>query len=165
MDATNDAAQDLCAGCGLCCEGSLFDHVPLLPEEPQGLRALGFTIEMQGDQAVFKLPCGFHTGTGCSVYEARPQTCRGFRCATLRALDSGAIDRDEAHRRTREAKGAVALLRAHLQEGESFLSLRRRSDVGPSTSPELKLALVLHNTMLDRYFRNPTPDADAPRAA
>lgn len=155
MSDAAGASQDLCVQCGICCGGSLFDHAELDPDEVARTRELGFAVEMQGDQAIFKLPCGFQQGAVCQMYPDRPRTCRAYTCETLRALDARTIDRPEADRRTSEAKTAIARLRTHMLPGESFRELRTRFGAAAAASKELGLALLLHDLALDRYFRRP----------
>jgi hypothetical protein len=137
----------------------LFDHAPIAPEEEAPLRSLGFAIMDAGGTRAFRQPCGHLRGTVCQVYEARPQTCRLYTCETLRALGRGDIDRAEADRRVRVTNSAVANARAHLAPGETFLQMKARFANDPSPTAEFRLAVVMWNMMMDRYFRRPDQHA------
>ncbi|PIE08004.1 MAG: hypothetical protein CSA74_04035 [Rhodobacterales bacterium] len=81
--AAPDAAEALCLGCGLCCDGSLFWAVELapgdeLPTEPPGGR--------------LPQPCPYYGIAGCTIYAARPAQCRAFRCRVLDAVAQGKRD-------------------------------------------------------------------------
>ena len=78
---TRAAAQALCLGCGLCCDGSLFWAV-----EVDGADALPEGGAPDGQLAQ---PCRFHAGGACSIYATRPHQCRAFACDVLRAVRDG----------------------------------------------------------------------------
>ena len=155
MSEAEDPAGDLCVKCGICCDGPLFDHAYLDPDEEARARALGFPVIEVGGQQAFPLPCVHLKGTACQIYEVRPRTCGLYTCETLRAVNRGDIDRAEADRRIVATKAAVTAIRAHLLPGETFLQMKRRFARDPAPSAEFRLAFVMWNMMLNRYFRRP----------
>jgi uncharacterized protein len=79
-------AQMDCTTCGACCRDNC---VPLSPEEQDRLAdKLGLlvgdfaeqfmTLDDDGEPAMEATPCRFLDGTRCSVYECRPDACRGY---------------------------------------------------------------------------------------
>jgi len=72
--------SELCRSCGACCSGAMFGFVPLVPGEMQieTRRKLKVFTEAGGDR--FKLPCPGLEAAVCTVYEDRPDVCRGYKC-------------------------------------------------------------------------------------
>lgn len=80
-------ASTLCCGCALCCDGTLFDRVPLgLGEQVP----LPVTTLPTGARHLAQ-PCAGLQGRACSCYEQRPRPCRGFKCLLLTALEAGEV--------------------------------------------------------------------------
>ena len=130
------------------------------------MRALGFPLDSSGGKEIFLHPCAHLSGTECRVYEHRPQSCRAFRCPTLNALERGEIERDEADRRVTAAKAEIASVQRHLAAGERVWTFRQRIAADPLAPPDVRLALMKFDIVMDRYFRagsdrvlvqNPTP--------
>ena len=94
MTSSEKASQELCQSCGLCCEGLLHSHGALMPHEVGEAAALGLDL-VEGAEPGFSLPCP-RFDRCCTIYEMRPNACRGFRCALLRRLDEGSVDLDDA---------------------------------------------------------------------
>lgn len=86
------------------------------------------------------LPCQFHEGGCCTVYEARPAACSTYRCELLRKLQAGGVTFDEAAAIVAEAKT--------LQD-----ELRTRGE--DRTSAAAILAAAALDVMLTRHFREP----------
>ncbi len=104
----------LCTACGACCDGTLFDEVPLEADEVAlGVR-LSLPIVPAGDAAAMPLPCPRLSGATCTVYDDRPSTCRTFRCGLLVALEADRVALDDA-------LGRVAALRAASGEVRALL--------------------------------------------
>ncbi|MBX3472647.1 MAG: YkgJ family cysteine cluster protein [Planctomycetes bacterium] len=108
------AASELCQRCGLCCDGSLFARAPLLPDEVAPLAARGLPATAAG----LPQPCAALEGTRCSIYAARPASCRRYTCLLQAALAEGEVDLDEA-------LAVVAEARARLAAGEAGEHLDR----------------------------------------
>jgi hypothetical protein len=81
-----DAASALCTRCGLCCDGTLFDSVPLRAGENTAGELAAVTA------TAFQQPCrALGSDKCCQQYQSRPLACRWFRCLLLTALESGEV--------------------------------------------------------------------------
>lgn len=78
----------LCLACGLCCDGTLFDRVPLVEAE---LPQLASVLQVAPGAHHARQPCPALDGMHCRVYEARPLTCRRFRCLLLEAHEADEV--------------------------------------------------------------------------
>jgi uncharacterized protein len=87
----------LCQHCGLCCDGTLFTHVPLRPTEVEPLRALGLPVKEREDGTPL-LPqrCEALRGRCCTAYPQRPEGCRRYHCQLFSALSEGEVSLSEA---------------------------------------------------------------------
>jgi hypothetical protein len=111
-ESTQAAAARLCADCGLCCNGGLFDRVNLQPaDRPRALAALGLRIKKK---SFFTQPCAALCGTRCTIYADRPARCRLFECRQYRDVAAGTITADAASARILEAKRQVAVVESLL---------------------------------------------------
>lgn len=118
-EEAEDPLTTLCRSCGLCCDGSLFTHVPLEPDEVEQVRALGIPIQHRrsGKKAIAQR-CPALEGKDCSVYKDRPKTCSDYRCLLADALVDGEVTLEEAQKKVRKAQRLVA-------EGHARRFLRR----------------------------------------
>lgn len=102
--------MSLCLACGFCCDGTLFDRVPLLEAE---VAALQGALKVVPGQHHGRQPCPALEGTACHVYGERPLTCRRFRCLLLEAHEAdevslaGAVEIVEATRAMRQRVAAL----------------------------------------------------------
>jgi hypothetical protein len=118
----------LCLACGLCCDGTLFTHVPLRRTEAAPLQALGLPVrEREDGTPVLPQRCAALDGRSCTAYAQRPEGCRRYQCNLATALSEGEVSLEEA---LAVVKGAQALL----------------ASTGPERSPEVE-------DYLDRHFR------------
>lgn len=95
----------VCQSCGLCCNGTLFKNGKLRPEEVETAKKNRLVVIEDGP--FFALPCPRFDAEArsCTVYEERPNTCRGFECRLLARYrtEGGPIEAPlEDVRRTRE---------------------------------------------------------------
>jgi len=112
--------SDLCTTCGLCCDGTLFDTVPLTEAEAAAFApAPGQAGSNRAAQ-----PCRFLQGTCCGIYNDRFKACRRFRCELLKKLDAGGISLGEASALVVEAKRWRG--EALAEDGDASLGFRRR---------------------------------------
>jgi len=90
--------------CGLCCDGTLFNHVDLTPEDDI-IALASFGIQILSDTAspAFKQCCAAYKNGSCSIYAERPHACRSFRCALLKRFEANKISQAEALKIIREA--------------------------------------------------------------
>ena len=112
MSAEESGAETtICAGCGLCCDGSLFSHV-IVVEEDRGTvaRAQLPVTELEGTP-IFRLPCAMLVNGLCSVYDGRPTTCQRYRCKLRKGVDKGELGEAEAYEKIASAKGMAKRLR------------------------------------------------------
>lgn len=79
-------AEELCASCGACCDGTLFRRTPVRPGEPLPGGGIATAPTMTSQ------PCPAHVAGRCTIYASRPQACRTYECEPLRAFRTGAID-------------------------------------------------------------------------
>lgn len=152
--------QDLCTGCAACCDGTMFSYVELEGDEAERLGHV-FAVASGPSGPVFHQPCPHSVGQRCQVYHDRPQTCRTFRCKTLKALRKGEVEAAEAFRRVTEMLRAREQIKPLLLEGETLNQARERRQAmaaDPALAAEhtaFLLRLTAFDLLLDRYFRNP----------
>jgi hypothetical protein len=148
----------LCQSCGLCCDGSLFSHVPLEPPEVEAVRALGLPVARIADGSLaMPLPCPALARRSCSLYGERPLGCRRFGCRLYAALDAGEIGLTAALAVVGEAHLLLAGLAARLpdrDEGGSVLERARFGDLCDEggLSAAARAARESVEAHLDRHF-------------
>ena len=99
----------LCRGCGLCCDGSLFTHVGLEPEEIEQLRALGIpTRTLRSGPEVLPQRCSALKGRDCQIYKDRPKSCAAYNCVLAESLLDGRVTLEEAEATVKKAQRLVA---------------------------------------------------------
>lgn len=158
----NDAQpnfSDICTACGLCCDGTLFGHALLEPDEIDAAVSSGFTLKEFSGTPGFSQPCQQLCGTRCGIYAARPKICHDYRCIMLNRIGAGKIEMDDALRHVAQVRTAVADLYAELLPGESIGKAKERmqkaieqaSDI--EASPRFRLMLGVVELLLDKYFR------------
>ncbi len=157
-----------CVGCGLCCDGTLYERARAERYEEERLVQCGLKVSNDSGQGYFGLPCHFFESGRCGIYDDRFTKCRTFRCKLLRGYQSGTISRSEAMEKVRHA---MALRSAVEAEEPSAVQVAERkslrSELGKTRRrPALLLKLMALDYYLDRHFRNKNPqvvqDASAP---
>ena len=88
--------SNLCLSCGLCCQGTLHDLVPLDDDELERAARLRLPLFESPLRLAFRLPCPRLEDRRCTVYAERPRTCATYTCAVLRAYGAGEIDEPTA---------------------------------------------------------------------
>ena len=145
--------QSLCTACGMCCDGTLFGHVRLAPEDVADAIDAGLAIVSVEGGSGFLQPCPQLGDGECAIYARRPGACRRYRCTTLIALEGVAIDRIVASRRVEAAKGALARLRQNRPD-QTLSAIRAEFGVsGIASDPGHLVALAALELILDRHFR------------
>lgn len=130
---TETRARDgftLCSRCALCCDGSLFGDVRLEAGEVETAQKLHLPLVTKETHLSFRQPCPkLRADATCSIYEERPQACRGFVCHTLSAYQAGEIDLPAAEARVRRLRAAAARVVASLPEGLAEQGLWRGAEM------------------------------------
>lgn len=159
-------APDLCRTCGLCCNGMLFDYVPVIDDEVDRLADLGFVVRRSADgSARFDHPCAKFCGE-CSIYEKRPRSCRSYRCELLRKFDAGEVSFETARRIVDEAIGFMGVAeghrgadKAHILPMESRRIFENWQSTAPNERTDAENHVVLEQLrvqrFLDLHFRRP----------
>jgi len=121
--------QSLCLSCGLCCDGTLFERVPLQPSDDRlPLKTAGIKIQRKNAENHFSQPCVAYRKNCCQVYADRPANCQRYRCKLLQRVEKGKISGREAERKIKRA----------LELKEAFEKEFRR--ILPQSSDELSLS-------------------------
>lgn len=142
----------LCQRCALCCDGALFDSVPLAGAEPGALRGRGLAV-LDGGLAQ---PCAALRDLRCAIYDDRPDACRRYRCMLLVALDAGEVSLPEAEDVVAEARARLAALAADLPGDGPVLARARALARDNHMSPETRALLDRAVAFLGRRFRGHT---------
>lgn len=87
----------LCQRCALCCDGSLFTHVPLRQAEVAAARRRGLDLLERPDGSTrLRQRCAALEGDRCAIYPERPDCCREYRCLLAAGLGEGEVSLEEA---------------------------------------------------------------------
>ena len=165
----NDAVDQLCPNCGLCCDSTLFADVELRAgDDARRLRKLGLTIAKKSPtKLAFAQPCAGFDGKLCRIYADRPKRCRLFECGLLKRVDSGELSANAALKKIAEARKRAEqvreLLRSLGQRDERMALTHRYAEAmsqpidmsdaaGAERHGELMLAVNDLMTRLQRDF-------------
>lgn len=170
MDRTSAEAGPsniLCASCGLCCNGVLFDWVPVADEEVAQIGRLGFDLAKEDGETRFSQPCPMFDGCRCTVYADRPARCRAYRCELLKKAEAGEVAFPDAMRLVVEAKALVDQVRPQTESKGQAGSLGKRwailfkewqSRPAAARMDEAESRFLLQmtalNRFLDKHFRH-----------
>jgi uncharacterized protein len=152
-DKRTDAAP--CVGCGLCCDGTIFERERTSADEVDRLRSEGLTVVEEGNNYYFQHPCRFADHGRCTIYETRFAVCRTFRCKVLKAYQKGEIELEEAKHRVNKALA----LKAEVTKEEPTAGVwQQRQEFRKSMQlskerPQLHLKMAALDFLLDRWFR------------
>jgi hypothetical protein len=158
--------SELCVGCGMCCDGTLYGRARTVVDEHHRIVKAGMEIVSDGEKTYFRLPCAFESCGQCTIYETRFEVCRSFTCALLRRLEQGEISQEQAKgivARAIDLRAAVTTADPQARVFRDRQSLRAELAEGIGTSgPEQRadkarrlLDIIALDTYLDRWFRNP----------
>jgi uncharacterized protein len=177
-------AEQLCLACGLCCDGTLFDHVRLGPsDDAKKLKAMGLPVTVSRSQPQivrFRQPCAaLCADRTCRVYADRPRQCRIFECGVFKDAQAGRIEFSAALRLVKQARRRAEKVRQLLRElgdtdehrslTERFRRTQRRLESGVvdqaagNTFAELSLAvhslqLLAHEKFYTKADAHSSPD-------
>jgi len=138
-----EPSEALCLSCGLCCDGTLFTAIPLLPDD-----AVPLPVQTSDTGArTLPQPCAGLDGCTCTVYAQRPRACRQYRCLLLVALEADEVSLDDAKQTVaglRERLAALGTLvdRELPASKEAPIQRARRAAQEGGVSEELKVALA-----------------------
>jgi hypothetical protein len=125
----------ICIGCGLCCDGVLFEYLAVSDETDLGwpLRSLGVEIIVEAEPPVFALPCpALHEGTCTVFHQHRPRACEQFACDLLVAERAGHVTRADALAAIAETLALRDAVRRGACEPDSLTAAVRRHFRDPS---------------------------------
>lgn len=157
---TSDDPSRLCVECGLCCNGALFTHAKLLPEE---VACAPTPVIQREETPTFSLPCPLLTDAGCSIYTDRFAICHSFRCALLKKLIAGEVGIDDALGTVGEAKRLIAGLTAVFPSGATIAGRLRAGGPAPQSTSvptdahgtaQARVLNIAVDLYLDRHFRS-----------
>lgn len=158
--STPTSGSQLCVSCGLCCDGTIFERVPVLDDDdPSHLRQRGVRFDAKDEY--WLLPCAALEGRTCSIYSCRLGVCRTYRCPLLERHENGEIPLAEALKivaRTVALKTSVraAFTAVDDEEEVAFRQLYLREISGVPVLPNnarILLDFAVLQISLDRYFR------------
>lgn len=98
--------SDLCVACGMCCDGTMFKNVVADDAELIQMSFLGAETKVQEEKQFFLQPCPAHINGSCSIYETRPKTCIGFKCALLKRVLKNEVTPEQAMKKVERMKKA-----------------------------------------------------------
>jgi uncharacterized protein len=89
--------QNICLGCGLCCDGTMYRNVSVEQiDNIDLLVASGVNLVEIAGETKFRQPCAAFGAGSCSIYDDRPATCRRYRCRLRRRYDAGEVSFHDA---------------------------------------------------------------------
>lgn len=143
-------ASRLCAACGMCCDGTMFQIVRMQPgDTPAALSRLGLKIRCRDREYYMEQPCTALHDNSCTVYAQRPTRCRLFNCQQLQRLEISATTEPEAMAMILQTRTLVAQVRSLIEQcglredGQALFERFERvmsTPVNASLEPELAAA-------------------------
>lgn len=168
MPATDQQLSAICTNCGLCCDGTLYFVAPLSKAECDNLiPVLEVRTEANGD-TVLKQPCKALAGSCCTIYDSRPQICRGYRCGVLESVIDGELQPERAVQIVSEVRALARTVEAVLATYEPSpekITLSQRLDdfhrrlqqLAPEQRPPVNTSMLLAagtlKIMLAKHFK------------
>lgn len=158
--ADSESATDTapCVGCGLCCDGTIYDKAQAAPGEKARLTSAGLTCFTEGGEAFFAHPCRFSSEGICTIYqERRFAICSSFRCNLLREYQAGRVSKADALTKVRNAlKLRRAVTDASPESGLWSERVKVRAQLlATNRQPRLLLDIMALDYYLDAWFRTP----------
>ena len=145
----------LCLSCGLCCQGVLHDWAKIEEGEIGLAERLELRTVRRPQGHVFALPCHLHREEGCTVYDQRPSSCRGYRCKLLSSHLAGEITWEESLRRVDQVKQLVAAIRSRLGAPLAGASIwQQLREAGDGTNPALRLDVASLLALCRHHFQD-----------
>ena len=158
-DIDGNSSSALCMACGLCCNGVLFEHGAVAPEDVARVRSLGLTVEVDGGKGFrFQQPCPLHQDGPCSAYPHHPPSCQAFRCSLLAKYEAGGVTFAESLAIVRTVKelangDSTATLRSKLAWGWDAEHGLPRASAKPDRDTSVALQAATLDVLLTKHFR------------
>lgn len=151
--ASSDATP--CVGCGLCCDGTVFEKAKVRPQDQAGLSEHGMTLVTEKGTQFFMQPCPHHKRGRCTIYAERFSTCHNFRCALLTSFEAGEIALEDAQQKVAKALHLRSEITA--EDPRAAVWTQRQSAKAELASsranPALLLKMIVFDRYLDKWFR------------
>lgn len=158
----------VCVGCALCCNGTLYSRAKVAAGEERTIVDAGLDLVGDEEQQYFPLPCRHESCGRCTIYETRFTICRTFQCALLKRAEAGEIDPESASAVVAKAKdllrSVVAIDRdAATHVGRKNVRARlaeeiiRLPDADRRSTAQRLLNIIALDTYLERWFRIKKP--------
>lgn len=96
-------AQSLCRGCGLCCDGTLFEFAKIQPEDDLVQMEKSGITTISDDGKRFYQPCKPFDQV-CTIYHQRPGVCMSYTCKLLKRCNKSEISYENASKIISETK-------------------------------------------------------------
>ncbi|MDZ4404241.1 YkgJ family cysteine cluster protein [Prosthecobacter sp.] len=136
-------ASRLCAACGMCCDGTMFQIVRMQPGDSAAeLGRLGLKIRCRDGEFFMEQPCSALKEMKCTIYEKRPTRCRLFHCQQLRRVETGDATESEATAMIVETRELVECVRGLIEQSglrEDGQALPERFERVMATPVDVKL--------------------------
>lgn len=164
MTASGREIEDnLCVGCGLCCDGTLHGEARLERGEGADAIAAGLDVVEGENSLTFRLPCPLFKNGCCSVYPDRPAVCGSYECKLLKSVKNGELTVQSAREKVETAKALRSKVAEHNPEavfGEHRSRVWKSLQDGlPSLDPAGRRAaaqsildIAVFDEFLDRWF-------------
>lgn len=165
-------ASRLCAACGMCCDGTMFQIVRMQPGEvPASLGKLGLKIRCRDGEYYMEQPCSALKEKRCTIYGKRPVRCRLFNCQQLDRVERGETSEHAAMAMIVETRALAERVRGLIEQcglredGQALMERFERvasTPVNATLEPEVvgmrdELEAVMRKLklQLNRHFRQP----------
>lgn len=159
-----EVLSQLCVGCGMCCDGTLYERASVAPGEEERMIGAGLQLSRKEGNRSFHQPCPHSSCGRCMIYERRFEICRTFECSLLRRVESGDLSLPEAKGKiatARELLERVVVIDPALQRVAARNPARVRlarqistsGDAGRRSSESL-LRIVALESYLSQWFRH-----------
>jgi hypothetical protein len=156
----DDIESRVCVGCGMCCDGVLYERATVDPGEEPSMLAAGLELIDDGDRKAFRQPCPHSSCGRCLIYQTRFQICRTFECALLRRVQSAELSLAEAQEKVGVAQQLLANVvvadpDARTLRGRNVARARLAQEMGVH-SGERRIAVskrLLHIVALESYLQ------------
>ncbi len=119
----NEIKNSICLDCGLCCDGTLHGLTRVRSKKKERENFISSKIKLISTvEHFFHQPCiEFCEGTGCQIYDTRPDTCRHYSCKALSNINTGKLDNDKALELIKAVKHNRDILNEYLNKKVCFV--------------------------------------------